>query len=69
MSNSAQNSLVLLFFIAMVLFIAYPIIAPKESLLATPADRMHLTITDTEEKNPAENEQEGQITRPIFTEK
>ena len=69
MSNSAQNSLVLLFFIAMVLFIAYPVITPKEPLLATPADRMHLTINDTEKKNPAENEQEGQITRPIFTEK
>lgn len=69
MSNSAQNSLVLLFFIAMVLFIAYPIVVPKEPLLATPADRMHLTFTDTEKENPAENEQEGQITRPIFTEK
>ena len=69
MSNSAQNSLVLLFFIAMVLFIAYPVITPKEPLLATPADRMHLPINATEKKNPAENEQEGQITRPIFTEK
>ena len=69
MSNTTQNSLVLLFFIAMILFIAYPVIAPKDALLATPADRMHLKITDTEKKNPDENEQEGQITRPIFTEK
>ena len=69
MSNSVQNSLVLLFFVAMVLFIAYPVVMPKNELLATPADEMHLKITGTEKKGSTENAQEGEITRPIFTEK
>jgi len=62
MSSKVQSIVVIAFFIAVIVFIAYPVITSNNvPLLATPADQMHLKI-DQSDKN------DDKIISPIFTE-
>lgn len=71
MSNRFQNIIVMAFFIAVVAFIAYPVLTSNSAdIIAKPADQMHLKIDQSDkndDKNTA-NDQEDKIINPIFTE-
>lgn len=68
MKRELQDALVVFFFVLFVAAIAYPVIVPSGTLLAVPADKMHLTIDETDkEKNPPQSD-EDEISTPIFKE-
>ena len=67
MNPKIQNAIVIALFLGVIAFIAYPVIT-KSSLLAIPADQMHLSVDKTGSE-PAPESQEAEISAPIFKEK
>ena len=69
MSKSLQDVLVLAFFIAALLFIAYPIIQNNQAPIASPEDSLHLKISTTNNEDTInESLQDPEIVSPIFEE-
>lgn len=66
MNHRIQRVLVLGFFVAAVLFIAYPLVTQKSKLLAVPTEEMHIKIKGTDKKGSTEDPQENQAVHPIL---
>ena len=66
MSRNTQRNIVLSFFVAAIVFIAYPLFFTKEKILATPTEDLHIKIQGTEEKNSGSETDENQAVHPIL---
>ena len=70
MSDKLQKIVVLLLFVGFTFFIAYPVLVGKNDMMAIPADKLHIKVTDKskgKEKNATE-QQEIEIVNPILIE-
>ncbi len=66
MNHRVQRGFILGLFVAAVLFIAYPLVAQKDKVLATPTKEMHIKIKGTDKKEGAQDSQENQAVHPIL---